>query len=543
MRIGIDFDNTTVSYEQVFYEIAKRENIDTSSYSILGSYKTQVKMALAEKVDGDNEWQRIQGYVYGLGMSSAHIMFGFFNFLLNCKLNNWDVYIVSHKSEYGHFDKSRTNLRYAALDWMKNNNFFYDSEPLISIDNIFFLDTQDCKINKIKDLKLDLFIDDLLEVFQNQLFPKEIKKFLLNKKLEKCCKSIKIFTSWDEISNELFLKSEYENALQIFQWICKKNVNKIEKVIGGGNSIVFKVTCTDAIYAMKLYPEMQNGDWRNRQKNEELACGFLSSQKIKGPRIFSSDFRFNVCVFDWVDGEKISVVTDEDLKASLKFLSELNAKKSEAFDLINDASEACFSPQLLIDQVDDRIQKLLAQNNNYLNSFLIDEVFYAYEIAKKSMLIGMKKVDLDQRLDQGLKTLSPSDFGFHNAIRIKNNDVMFLDFEYFGFDDPAKLICDFLWHPGMNLSEKMRRDWVLGAFKIYDADNKLSERVNSFWAMYGVRWILIILKRVKMTEHRSNNFHTSKDFDYTNIENAVQIKKAKKIIRHISNNQLGCPYV
>jgi hypothetical protein len=399
------------------------------------------------------------------------------------------------------------------------------------------------KINKIKDLNLDLFIDDLHQVFQNQLFPKDIKKFLLNKKLEKCCETIQIFTSWDEISKKLFLKSDYENAVQIFQWVCKKNVNKIEKVIGGGNSEVFKVTCTDAIYAMKLYPEMQNGDWRNRQKNEELACGFLSRQKIKAPKIFASDFRFNACVFDWVDGEQISVVTDEDLKVALKFLSELNAKKSEAFDLIGDASEACFSPHLLINQVDDRIQKLLAQNNHHLNSFLVDEVFGAYEIAKKSMLIGMPKVDLDRQLAEEFKALSPSDFGFHNAIRTKNNDVMFLDFEYFGFDDPAKLICDFLWHPGMNLSEKMRRDWVLGALKIYDADNKLSERVNSLWALYGVRWILIILKRVKMTEHQSNNFHFSKDLDRTNIENEVQIKKAQKIICHINNNQLGCPYV
>ena len=153
MRIGIDFDNTIVSYEQVFYEIAQKDNININSYSLSGGYKTQVKIALTKKVNGDIQWQRIQGYVYGLGMSSAQIMFGFFNFVLNCRLNNWDVYVVSHKSEYGHFDKSRTQLRRAALDWMKNNNFFYESEPLIPQNNIFFLDTQDLKIKKIIHLK------------------------------------------------------------------------------------------------------------------------------------------------------------------------------------------------------------------------------------------------------------------------------------------------------------------------------------------------------------------------------------------------------
>ena len=543
MRIGIDFDNTIVSYEQVFYEIAQKDNININSYSLSGGYKTQVKIALAKKVNGDIQWQRIQGYVYGLGMSSAQIMFGFFNFVLNCRLNNWDVYIVSHKSEYGHFDKSRTQLRRAALDWMNNNNFFYESEPLIPQNNIFFLDTQDLKIKKIIHLNLDFFIDDLLEVFQNPLFPEKINKFLLSKNSKNYDEGIRTFPSWGQISNELFPKSEHESAILIFQWVCKKNVNKIERVAGGGNSRVFKVTCNDAVYAMKLYPEMQNGGWRNRQNTEELACSFLSRQKIKAPKIYTSDFRFNVCIFDWVDGEKISVATDKDLEAALHFLSELNDKKKEAFGLIKDASEACFSPQQLIDQVDNRIQWLNARKNNYLSSFLSNEVFGTYGIVKKKMLIGMSKLDLDQQLKEELRILSPSDFGFHNAIRQNNNDVMFLDFEYFGFDDPAKLICDFLWHPGMNLSEEMKRDWVLGAFKIYNNDEKLSERVNSLWAMYGVRWILIILKRVKVMKHQDNNFDFAKELDLMNIENAVQIEKAQKIIRHIKNNQSGCPYV
>jgi len=53
------------------------------------------------------------------------------------------------------------------------------------------------------------------------------------------------------------------------------------------------------------------------------------------------------------------------------------------------------------------------------------------------------------------RILSPSDFGLHNTISEKKK-LYFLDFEYFGWDDPIKLICDFFWHPGNNMSKKLK---------------------------------------------------------------------------------------
>ena len=43
--------------------------------------------------------------------------------------------------------------------------------------------------------------------------------------------------------------------------------------------------------------------------------------------------------------------------------------------------------------------------------------------------------------------LSPSDFGFHNALVDDDGQVTFLDFEYAGRDDPAKLVSDFFCQP------------------------------------------------------------------------------------------------
>ena len=55
--------------------------------------------------------------------------------------------------------------------------------------------------------------------------------------------------------------------------------------------------------------------------------------------------------------------------------------------------------------------------------------------------------DMDHPLDTQESVLSPSDFGFHNALLGPDGKLCFIDFEYAGWDDPAKLICDFFCQP------------------------------------------------------------------------------------------------
>ena len=49
------------------------------------------------------------------------------------------------------------------------------------------------------------------------------------------------------------------------------------------------------------------------------------------------------------------------------------------------------------------------------------------------------------------RALSPSDFGLHNAMRDEDGRLRFIDFEYFGWDDPVKLVSDTALHPGSEL--------------------------------------------------------------------------------------------
>ena len=73
-----------------------------------------------------------------------------------------------------------------------------------------------------------------------------------------------------------------------------------------------------------------------------------------------------------------------------------------------------------------------------------------------------------------LEILSPSDFGFHNSLKTKKDQIIFFDFEYFGKDDPVKLAADFLLHPGMTLNLQQK--------KIQDSE--LPEKTMEIMSLY-----------------------------------------------------------
>ena len=86
--------------------------------------KKKIKDHIICQPDGKESWMRLQGMVYGKYMSNAKIMEGLPLFLLSCKLRNNIVKIVSHKTEFGHYDPDKIPLRGEAVKWMEYKNFF-----------------------------------------------------------------------------------------------------------------------------------------------------------------------------------------------------------------------------------------------------------------------------------------------------------------------------------------------------------------------------------------------------------------------------------
>ena len=199
LRIGLDFDNTLIDYDDAFAELAVEQELIQAGQA---ASKREVKDALFNLPDGERVWMRLQGYVYGRGIAKGKLINGVADFLKKAHQRGDQVFIVSHKTEFGHFDETKTDLREAARGWMRQQGFF-DALGL-DLENVFFKPTRDEKVAKIASLNLDVFVDDLPEVLTHKHFPKYVKKLYFAPGGAECPDGVVHCPSWEAIDGATF---------------------------------------------------------------------------------------------------------------------------------------------------------------------------------------------------------------------------------------------------------------------------------------------------------------------------------------------------
>jgi len=175
VRIGLDFDNTLAGYDRVFAAAARAQGY-------IGEDDIPAKRDIRSLVraldDGETKWMALQGEVYGKRMKDAELLEGVADFLRACKARGADVVIVSHKTEFGHYDADRVNLRDAARAWMEMQGFFDDQGFALKPANVYFESTRAAKVARIAQLDCTHFVDDLEEVFAEPGFPENVTRIL-----------------------------------------------------------------------------------------------------------------------------------------------------------------------------------------------------------------------------------------------------------------------------------------------------------------------------------------------------------------------------
>ncbi len=281
--------------------------------------------------------------------------------------------------------------------------------------------------------------------------------------------------------------------------LAGRRVVLIEPVTGGGNNRLHRVVCADGTrLALKAYFQDRT-DSRDRLGTEFAALRFLSGQGVSCvPAAIAADPTSGHALYGWAAGEPVVPPSIGDIDAAVRFVALLKqAAMDPAAALLPPASEACFSGFELVRQVEARYARLqaAAAANGALGRFLKQEMRPALDRHATAARLAYADAGLDfaAEIDGARRTLSPADFGFHNALRRASGELVFLDFEYFGWDDPVKLTADFLWHPGMVLEEKLKRHFRQRMLELFADDPTFARRLEILHPLYGLRWAAIVL--------------------------------------------------
>jgi hypothetical protein len=534
-KIGIDLDNTIISYDSAFKVAAIRgklikndeiENVDLS--------KRDIKNIIQSTDDGEIKWQKLQGFVYGKGINKAKLFPGVYRFLWRCSINDVIVEVVSHKTIYGHFDKDKINLREAANQFLKVKGVFGEGNSFIR--KITYKSKKSEKIDYIKNSNFCYFIDDLDDiVFSNKLKDQSVLLFSPNTG-EYPKNKHNYIGLWPEISKIIFGRWDANEVASLVKSIDEKiKIKTIKKIVGRGNSEIYKIKSDNSKdVVLKIYPQNKG---HNRLMSEYF--GLKNLREVGVDNIQQSvnlNKKLGVATYKYIDGQSVEKYSLDDIQQVLDLISKVHSKRNEKiFSNFQFASDACLSGKDIENQIYYRLNELSLISSKYagLNDFL-KNIF----IPRAKEIIDWSKSSQHGILWHSVKitrkgqTLSPSDLGLHNAIRLENGKLIFHDFEYFGWDDPVKLIADFSHHAAMHLTEDMEYFWFNGVSKIYG--KHVLEKLKFAWPLYGLNWCLIILNEFKSSSWQRRCAADEGKVNQRTQQLAIQLAKAEQKIYYIS---------
>lgn len=276
----------------------------------------------------------------------------------------------------------------------------------------------------------------------------------------------------------------------------------IEQLAGGKNNRVFRLVMPDGPpLVLKSYfrhPE----DPRDRLGAEWRFLTYAWGRGVRcAPQPIACDRLAGLAIFDFVAGEKLAPgqIAQVHVEDAAEFVHAVN-KDPHDTDALGPGSEACFSIADHLDRVDRRVARLANLDTT------APQVDTAVELVREQLepcwrIVRSKALEACQAariipeaiISPAEIIASPSDFGFHNALWQAGRGLVFLDFEYAGWDDPAKLTGDFFACPEIptptaqfdRFVDMLCRSLHLGAIT--------EARMRMLRDVYRVKWACIVM--------------------------------------------------
>jgi hypothetical protein len=271
---------------------------------------------------------------------------------------------------------------------------------------------------------------------------------------------------------------------------------------GGANNRVYRVG-VDAGAALLKYYFRHPEDPRDRLGAEFAFARFAWDGGVRAlPRPLACDAAAGLGLFEFVAGRPLlpEEVDDWAVGQALDFTGDLNrARLRASARSLPKASEACFSLEDHFALVARRVERLqtIAVTGDVdaeAEAFARTELAAAWPDVLGAARAHARACRLPaEPLDPSEWCVSPSDFGYHNAILAADGRLRFIDFEYAGRDDPAKLVCDFFCQPALPAPAAAFERFARAVAAAMPSPALHLERARLLLPVYRVKWCCIML--------------------------------------------------
>lgn len=306
----------------------------------------------------------------------------------------------------------------------------------------------------------------------------------------------------------------------------------------GGNNRTYKIKTPNGLFAVKKYFSQAN-DTRNRLHAEFSFLTYAHPiMPHQVPRPYGQDAKQDLALYEFVEGVPMTAneMTQAEIKAAADFFCALNEVNARAHaHSLPIASEACFSIHDHLELVNGRIQQLqsieASDDEDCAAMHLVNILNDCWCALSSQIRSNKTHAELHEPLQAQSRCISPSDFGFHNALRTKTSQICFLDFEYAGWDDPAKLIGDFFSQLAVPVPQDYFDFFVQHALRPFPFADLLAKRAELLRRLYQVKWCCIALN-VFIPVNLARRRFANPNLDVATLKQ-TQLAKAEGVIKKL----------
>ena len=282
----------------------------------------------------------------------------------------------------------------------------------------------------------------------------------------------------------------------------RSHPESLDRLSGGKNNRVFRLVMpSEPPLVLKCYFRHPH-DPRDRLEAE---WDFLTYAWERGvrcvPQPLACDSQAQLGLYGFVSGEKLEAgqIARAHVESAADFVCAVN-RLSHNRHALKPGSEACFSVADHLECVDRRVARLSnldpeAPHVEAATKLVRQRLAPHWRSVRTNILRACDAAGVvpEARVPESEIIASPSDFGFHNALWEEGRGLAFLDFEYAGWDDPAKLAGDFFGCPEIPIPPGHFDLFVDTLGRCLHFSEATLARMYMLRAAYRIKWACIVL--------------------------------------------------